>query len=154
MDLCDGRRSPSLHGCGGRAPNYRTSASGPVGKQLSSLSHHSKNSRESLVLQCNRGEAYKIIYKVFVYLMYIRLNKINSNCMSQSAGLLHLICPCGIACMCVGLSGIVNALCVYISVCLRVCQNIYQRTTAWTKSIKYAKTTYFHTHVLYLYQSH
>ena len=49
--------------------------------------------------------------------------KINSDRMSESAWLLHSICPSGIACMCGGLRGIANALYIYIymPVCVCVC---------------------------------
>lgn len=59
------------------------------------------------------------------------------NCMSQSGWLLHSICPCGIACLCVGLSGPANVFSVHVCVCLL--QYLSHRTTTQTKSIKSAK---------------
>lgn len=72
--------------------------------------------------------------------------------MSQSAGLLHSICPRGIACMCMGLSGITNVLYIHMALCL--CARIFIKGQLHRLKASNKQRAHIFTRILFLYWSH
>lgn len=126
-----------------RAPVCRAVEGGPdiqAVQQKSSLSRHSKNCRESLLLQHRREEASESTGYLSVFGVYGAVWKI-----WKSTLVVWLLYDVSLwDSMCVGLSGVANALCIYISVFALE----YWSKDDWKHQISKGLT--FHIYVVYL----